>query len=324
MKKATVAWLIAAAVFVVLGSVLFVGVLAANHWTFSAIGTRYETNTIPVVEPFRNLSIQSDTADIAFLRSDDGTCKAVFHEHPKIRHTAVVQDGTLVITAVDTREWFEMIGISFDSPNITVYLPEQNYGDLVIDEHTGKITIPKDFTFANIFATASTGDVACFAQAEQTMQIKTSTGDIRVQGVAVGELVLSVTTGKVIADSVESKGDVRVNVSTGRAELKDVACENLISAGSTGGIRLTNVLANGSISMERSTGNVQLDQCDAAELTFRTDTGKVTGSLRSEKVFAVKSDTGRVEAPETTSGGLCKITTDTGNIRITISQPGEP
>ena len=40
MKKATVAWLIAAAVFVVLGSVLFVGVLAANHWTFSAIGTR--------------------------------------------------------------------------------------------------------------------------------------------------------------------------------------------------------------------------------------------------------------------------------------------
>jgi hypothetical protein len=40
--------------------------------------------------------------------------------------------------------------------------------------------------------------------------------------------------------------------------------------------------------------------------------------LLSEKVFITKSDTGRIDVPETVTGGKCKITTDTGSIRIYI------
>ena len=51
---------------------------------------------------------------------------------------------------------------------------------------------------------------------------------------------------------------------------------------------------------------------------IKTSTGKVVGSLLTEKVFNAKSDTGKVEVPNTTSGGSCTITTDTGKIQVTI------
>ena len=49
-----------------------------------------------------------------------------------------------------------------------------------------------------------------------------------------------------------------------------------------------------------------------------TDTGDVTGSLLSDKVFITKSDTGSIDVPKTVTGGKCEITTDTGDIKIEI------
>ena len=49
-----------------------------------------------------------------------------------------------------------------------------------------------------------------------------------------------------------------------------------------------------------------------------TDTGDVTGTFLSDKVFIYKTDTGDVDLPRTQSGGRCDITTDTGDIRISI------
>ena len=71
--------------------------------------------------------------------------------------------------------------------------------------------------------------------------------------------------------------------------------------------------------MERSTGDVRFDRCDAASLEIKTGTGDVTGSLCSEKVFIARSDTGHISVPETVNGGKCSITTDTGDIIITLS-----
>ncbi|MBR6498752.1 MAG: DUF4097 family beta strand repeat protein, partial [Clostridia bacterium] len=81
---------------------------------------------------------------------------------------------------------------------------------------------------------------------------------------------------------------------------------------------LKDVIASGAMNIQRSTGDVTFEKCDAAELTIKTDTGDVTGSLLSEKVFIAKSDTGSVKVPETTSGGKCKVTTDTGKIKLVI------
>ena len=72
--------------------------------------------------------------------------------------------------------------------------------------------------------------------------------------------------------------------------------------------------------MERSTGDVRMEGCDAAEIFILTDTGDVAGSLLSDKVFVVETDTGDVDVPRSAAGGRCEITTDTGDIRITVTK----
>ena len=64
---------------------------------------------------------------------------------------------------------------------------------------------------------------------------------------------------------------------------------------------------------------MNFEASDAASIFVETDTGDVKGSLLSEKIFIINTDTGKKEVPESTTGGRCKITTDTGDIKITIN-----
>lgn len=65
---------------------------------------------------------------------------------------------------------------------------------------------------------------------------------------------------------------------------------------------------------------MKLDRSDAAEIYVRTDTGDVTGSLLTDKIFFAETDTGDIDVPESVEGGKCKIKTDTGDISIKIEK----
>ncbi|MBO4325403.1 MAG: hypothetical protein J5845_08430, partial [Lachnospiraceae bacterium] len=90
------------------------------------------------------------------------------------------------------------------------------------------------------------------------------------------------------------------------------------STGSTGNISMENVIVSGLLKIKRSTGNVSFNGSDAGEISVKTDTGSVKGTLLSEKIFYAKSDTGKIEIPQTLTGGRCSIETDTGNIKLSI------
>ena len=312
-------WMIAAAILVALGMIMFAASLAANGWDFKKLGTeKYETNTYPIGESFGDISIHADTADLIFAPADDGECRVVCHEQVKVKHAVSVQNGILTIEAVDTREWYEHINISFESPKITVYLPEKEYGVLSIRENTGDIEIPVDCAFESIDVESSTGDINACASASAGIKIKTSTGDIRVENVTAEKMELSVSTGDVTVSSASCVGDITVGVSTGYVTLNDVSCKNVSSTGSTGDILLRNTIVSGNMSIQRSTGDVKFENCDAGELTIKTSTGNVRGSLLSEKIFIARSDTGKIDVPQTTAGGKCEINTSTGNITIEL------
>lgn len=319
MKRAAKAWMIVAAVLIGIGAILFVSVMAANHWDFSAIANvHYETRTVAVDDAFTGISVRSDTADVMLVPSSDGKCRVELYENEKVRHTVSVNDGVLTVGENDTRKWFERIAFSFGSPKITVYLPETAYETLLIRERTGDVQIPADFIFDSIDITANTGDVSCFASCSGSIAIRTDTGDIRIENGSAESLTLSVTTGEAGVRSFTCEKGIDLTVTTGDAYLSDVTCESLTSTGDTGDITLRNVIVSERISIERDTGDVRFEKCDAGEIDIETDTGDVTGSLLSDKVFITKSDIGDVNVPETTSGGTCRITTDTGDIRITV------
>ncbi len=319
MRTRTTVWFIIAASLVLLGCALFSGVMATLDWDFTKLATvKYETNTYEINEAFDNISMNTDTADIVFVLSDDGNCRVECHEEENAKHSVTVEDSTLTIELNDDRSVHNFIGLNFGSPKITVYLPKTEYSSLIINEDTGDVEIPKDFTFNDVDISLSTGDVDFDASASKSIKIKTDTGDICVENNSAGALDLSVSTGKVTVSGVTCEGDVTVGVSTGKTELADIKCKRVISSGNTGDISLDNVVAAEKFSIERSTGDVRFEKSDAAEIFVETDTGYITGTLLTDKVFMVDTDTGRVKVPKTTSGGKCEITTDTGDIIIDI------
>ena len=300
MKRTTKNLLTAAGVLVLIGAVLFVAALAMSHWDISALGTgKSETATFVIEDEFQNITIKADTADITFITTANEKCNVVSRAPSYLILNVSVQSGTLKIETADTRKWYEFMTFSLSSPSITVYLPEGEYASLLIDGSTGDVELQKGFGFGSA-------------------DITLSTGDIRIDGVSADEMNLSVSTGRVDVSSAAVSGKLSLTVRTGKAFLKDISCISFVSRGSTGDVTLKNLIASGLIDIQRSTGDVTLDRCDAAELIIETDTGDVTGSLLSEKIFIANTDTGSVKVPETLSGGKCKITTDTGDIKITV------
>lgn len=312
--------LLLAVALIVVGLILTIGAMKMLQWNISALGLpSYDTATYELTDPVASLTIETSTADITIAKTTGEYGRIVCYEQEKQHHTVSMLGDELIIKLDDQRKWYEHI-FSYGQPNITVYLPEGEYDALKIKSSTGSVTVRKEFHFDSADITASTGSVNYEAAVSGETKIVLSTGNISFTGESAGALDLSVSTGRVTVENTACAGAVSVGVSTGKATLKNVTCASFSSTGSTGGLTLTDVVAEGAFTIERSTGDVKLEHCDAAELDIETDTGDVSGSLRSSKVFIARTDTGRVSVPESVTGGKCKVTTDTGDIKLTVGE----
>lgn len=321
MSKKTKTWLIVAASLVGLGCIIFGGTMTMLGWDFTKLGTvKYETNSYTVSEVFTDIRIETKTADIVFAPSPDGKVSVVCHEESSAKHTVGVKDGILEVRLVNEKKWYEYIGISIGSPKITVSIPQGQYGALLIHGSTANIQIPADFGFESMEVTVSTGDVTNSASAVGAMKLQTTTGDICLRNVSAGSLDLSASTGKITGEEISCAGAARLKISTGDINLTDFQCRSFSATASTGDLQLKNVIVAERMDAQTDTGMVTFDGCDAGEMKIKTDTGSVTGSLLSPKIFFAETDTGKVDVPRSTIGGVCEITTDTGSIRITIEE----
>lgn len=339
MKRTTKIWLTVAISLFLIGCTVVVTALSLSDWRLSALSTdHFVTNTHKLNNEFDAITVITNTASVLLVPVDGKECTVDCYELENELHSVTVKDGALVIEVLDTRKWYHHIGIGFTSPKITVSVPRGAYGALSVRSDTGDVQIPRELTFSSIEVLNSTGDITARASASDRIKIKTDTGNVFVENVSTGALELAVTTGNVTVSSVNCVGAVSLRASTGKTSLTDLKCDSIVSGGSTGEITLTRVSVNARLSIERSTGDVHLDNCvaneisidtdtgdvrlslsDAATIRIQTDTGDVTGSLLTEKIFVTETDTGRVSVPTSTSGGKCEITTDTGDIRLTIA-----
>lgn len=279
MSKATKIWLFTATVLVALGLILFAGVMASYDWDFTKLSTvTYVTNTYETNGEFEKISINVDTTEIEFVPTEDESCSIVCFEAEKVKHSATVQNGTLVIDTIDTRKWYDYICISIGTPKMTVYLPQNEYASLFIETDTGDINIPKDFTFGEIKIDGDTSEVGCFASVSNVLEIELSTGDINVDSITVGRVDLTTTTGEITVGNVIAKNDIDVKTDTGKVKLTNVSCADFMAESDTGTITLKNVVATGSFSVESDTGDVRFENSDATQISVKTSTGDVNGN----------------------------------------------
>ena len=282
MSKAARIWLITAAVLTVLGGALITGAMAANNWDIKRLGTvKYINNTYEIGEDFKNISIDVKTSDIVLEKSADKKCRVEFYEAVKVKHTAEVKNGTLVISEKDRREWYDHLAFySFERARMTLYLPKGVYEELSIDNVTGDFKSSADFTFGKI-------------------SMNTVTGDIRLSNANAEKVDISVTTGNVELNEVNVKGDLSVKTTTGDVCFKDTVSSGLLSVNGT-------------------TGDIRFDNSDAEEISVSTTTGDITGTLRTEKDFSTDTNTGDVNVPDSDAGGECRLKTVTGDIEIKV------
>ena len=305
MKKATKVWLIVAGALVIAGLVMAGGALARERLKAAAEASpisAVEKESVAVEGTFEHIVIRS-IGSVLIFPSDDDQCHLEFIAGDRDKYTAEVQDGTLTIiqkAVLKKKKWYEYIRFRIseeEQPGVTVYLPEKVYRTLTANSEYGDVFGHEAFAFENVDIATDTGNVYGPFSASGMLKIKTDTGDI-------------------FLDSL-SAGDVDLHVGTGDVKMTDVTCKRLHSEGSTGDMKLIGVIASDSIDIQRSTGDIRFDGCDARTLNVKTSTGDVTGSLSSGKTFIAQSDTGRIDVPATT-GGICRITTSTGDIRITV------
>ena len=314
MKKAFV--LLTSVILLAILSFAMTGCSGGNE--FMQALNKYTEKTEQISASFDGIEIVSDTADLTFVPANE--CKIEYTTHKRITYSTTVENGVLKIKLEDNRHWFEKIFSLGHSSKLTVYLPTGEYSSLTVNQATGDINVPAGYTFGNVDISLSTGDTSFCASTNEALKIHATTGDITLVNISCGSLDTKVTTGKTYLTNVSVIGDASVTVSTGKSYLTNVSCTNFTSTGNTGDIEMTSLIASGKIDIERSTGDVDFSACDAEEIYVTTGTGSVKGTLLTNKIFQVRTSTGKIDVPESWEGGKCKITTTTGKIEISIGQ----
>ena len=300
MSRTAKIWLIIAGICVILGPALIIGATAAAGGGNLFNAQKYETVTHEIGSTFDQIAVDTDITDVTIATANEKQCRVECSEPEKMKHTAEVENGTLVIRSSDSRQWYEhLFSFASHSPKVVIYLPQSAYASLQIDTHTGDVTIPSGFTFDTLTVNNNTGDVECSASVTKTLTVKEDTGDISLSCPNAGELDITASTGDIDVTSAKVKGTVSVK-------------------SSTGDITLTDTVAEKNYQIESSTGDVGFKGCDAADIKVKTSTGDVTGTLLSDKIFVTDTSTGNVKVPQTSSGGRCEISTSTGDILIQI------
>lgn len=241
MSKGTRICMIMALSFIVVGGMIFMGVMQKLKWDFTKLSTvKYETNEYEIQEEYDNISILTNTGDVEVMMSQDNNTKVICREQVKVKHAVTVNKNTLEIKVEDSRKWYEHIEIAFGNSKITVYLPQEQY---------------------------------------EKLSVKSNTGDTFVE---------------------------------------QVSAKIIHIEGTTGNVSLKNVIAKEKISIKIGTGDVIFDASDAQDISVKTSTGNVKGTLLSDKIYLVETNTGKIDVPKTTTGGVCEITTSTGDIKIRV------
>ena len=318
MRKFTNFIILGSIFLIFVGMLIFVITLSINKWDFNVFSSsNVITNTYELTDEFYNIEIEESTCDVNITYINEGVSKIIAKEYTNRVQVIEVIDNTLKIKEEDNRAWYEKL-FDFVDLEMTIYLNINELDKLNINISTGDVDISDKFIFNYVTINGSTADVDFNGKVNEDLKIDLSTGDIELNNVICNNLDVKVSTGDIEIENLNCNSSLSIKVSTGKVNLNNVKSNDFYSSGSTGRINLTNVLVHNVMIIERDTGDVKFDKCDAGEIKVKTSTGDVEGTLLSNKIFNVDTDTGKKKVPESVSGGKCNITTDTGDVIIEI------
>ena len=298
------------------GVVLAIGI--SNQQNLKTVSNTYE-----ITDAFSDIKVDVSSAKVNFYVSEDSSVKVIYEGLKKDAPDASVKDNIFTITQNQNKKWYEYI-FSFDwfvSRKFSIYLPSGEYENLNIKLSSGDLTMPKDFTFRSVNVKVSSGSITSSASSKNELNYESSSGKINISDVTAKTMNIKTSSGSVTLSNANISDDINIGVSSGKVVLSDVSGANLDVKTSSGSITLKNTVITNNIKAKVSSGSVYFEDSDAETLDIEVSSGSVSGTLLSSHIFSAHSSSGRVNVPETTEGGLCRINVSSGSINITIKNP---
>ncbi len=271
-----------------------------------ALGGRFEDSLSDVAKPisgdFTRIEITAAAASIYVKKSQTGESYALAHENTEVYFSVEAADGVLKIREVDTRAWYDKIGIFWGTRSLTLYLNGESYEALTVKLQSGGFSLDHTgFSFGDVALSAQSGGLHFVSHARNSLSMKTLSG-----GISVG---------------VASPAVMRLSVQSGGVSLANATPSALTVTTQSGGIRLRDVRVSGDCELSCQSGGVSLSECDAEVLTVKTQSGSVSGTLLRDMVFDVRTGSGAIDVPPSKEGGgRATVTTQSGSVRLRIGQ----
>ena len=256
MKRSTKIWLISASALVILGAITFTIALALSNFDISRLSLeKYETNTHSIGEEITEILIECDTADVIIVTAKDSAYVECY-EDKALRHDVTLQDGKLTVKVSDDKRWYQYVDFNFDSPKITVAIPEGEYDKLSVKVSTGDVEINEGFYFTDISVTLSTGDLILSGITCNTLSSEGSTGDVSLKNVFAKALAdIKRSTGDIYCEGFDA-GEIKIKTSTGDVYGSLLTEKVFHTNTSTGSINVPKTDSGESCHIETSTGDI--------------------------------------------------------------------
>ena len=230
-----------------------------------------------VSESFEDIRIETVSGDVNFSVGGTDTCIVEYHGPSRMKCTAQVKNGTLVIEEKSAGRWpwnWSLFGTH--SGRLTVFLPQRPYGALSAETVSGDIELPSGIAFRSLSFAAVSGDISLAGAETGSLTAETVSGNTEIRGGSVSSLSVSTTSGDQTVTSVTVAG---------RAELSTVS------------------------------GSIAVLASDAESLEISTISGDVNTELLTPKDYITSTTSGEVSViPSQPGSGRCGISTVSGNI----------
>ena len=248
MKK-TIIWI----------AITFCLLLVASAVLYSlSITVKLETNEYEIKETFENIKILTDTADINFVLSENLNTLIICEEHKNIKHSVNVKENTLLVEVNDNRKWYEHIGIS--TSKITIYLPKNEYDELITESDTGNIRIKS--INAN------------------KLDLSTDTGNLKIVNIKCKNLFSTSDTGNILLENVIAEEKFKIETDSGNVKFKDSDASDIFVKTDTGNVT-GNLLTDKVIFAESETGDIDVPKVMADEkCEIITETGDIKITIK--------------------------------------------
>ncbi len=259
----------------------------------------------PTIVEINSINISLSTDDLSIVESDDGLIHLKLFKYEYEDATAEVKNGVLSI-GKKLQGYKSIMNINLD------------FGD-----YTSILSIPKGLE-CDISATLSTGDVTISnTESLGRVSVSQSTGDTTVTKSSMKELTVSCSTGDIKAENVSISENAAFTTSTGHCTLTNASVAGTLMRGtSTGKTSLINVTC-ASLTVDSTTGDIELTALDAKDISIKTSTGDVYGSVKgtiSDYTITSDTSTGDNSLPDSLALGdkRLKVKTTTGDIEISF------